>query len=109
MRGEYVSLAMNLVIGLSFFLYGMKLLGDGLQKAAGDSLRRILQALTNHPVKGVLVGLAVTSIIQSSSATTVMLVGFVNAGLMTLSQAMGVIFGANIGTCLLYTSPSPRD
>jgi phosphate:Na+ symporter len=100
MRGQYVSLAMNLVIGLSFFLYGMKLLGDGLQKAAGDSLRRILQALTNHPVKGVLVGLTVTSIIQSSSATTVMVVGFVNAGLMTLRQAMGVIFGANIGTSI---------
>ncbi len=100
MRGQYVSLAMNLVIGLSFFLYGMKLLGDGLQKAAGDSLRRIVQALTNRPVKGVLVGLVVTSIIQSSSATTVMVVGFVNAGLMTLSQAMGVIFGANIGTTI---------
>src|SRR5450756_2685475 len=100
MRGQYVSLAMNLVIGLSFFLYGMKLLGDGLQKAAGDSLRRILQALTNRPINGVLVGLTVTSIIQSSSATTVMLVGFVNAGLMTLSQAMGVIFGANIGTTI---------
>jgi len=100
MRGQYVSLAMNLVIGLSFFLYGMKLLGDGLQKAAGDSLRRILQALTNSPIKGVLVGLTVTSIIQSSSATTVMLVGFANAGLMTLSQAMGVIFGANIGTTI---------
>ncbi|MEN6387394.1 MAG: Na/Pi cotransporter family protein [Candidatus Cryosericum sp.] len=100
MRAQYVSLAMNLVIGLSFFLYGMKLLGDGLQKAAGDSLRRILQALTNSPVRGVLVGLAVTGIIQSSSATTVMVVGFVNAGLMTLSQAMGVIFGANIGTTI---------
>lgn len=100
MRGQYVSLAMNLVIGLSFFLYGMKLLGDGLQKAAGDSLRRILQALTNSPIRGVLVGLTVTSIIQSSSATTVMLVGFANAGLMTLRQAMGVIFGANIGTTI---------
>jgi phosphate:Na+ symporter len=100
MRGQYVSLAMNLVIGLSFFLYGMKLLGDGLQKAAGDSLRRILQALTNKPVRGVLVGMIVTAIIQSSSATTVMVVGFANAGLMTLRQAMGVIFGANIGTTI---------
>lgn len=100
MRGQYVSLAMNLVIGLSFFLYGMKLLGDGLQKAAGDSLRRILQALTNKPVRGVLVGMVVTGIIQSSSATTVMVVGFANAGLMTLRQAMGVIFGANIGTTI---------
>ena len=70
MRGQYVSLAMNLVIGLSFFLYGMKLLGDGLQKAAGDSLRRILQALTNKPIRGVLVGMLVTGIIQSSGATT---------------------------------------
>jgi len=100
MRGQYVSLAMNLVIGLSFFLYGMKLLGDGLQKAAGDSLRRILQALTNKPVRGVLVGMIVTAIIQSSGATTVMVVGFANAGLMTLRQAMGVIFGANIGTTI---------
>jgi phosphate:Na+ symporter len=100
MRGQYVSLAMNLVIGLSFFLYGMKLLGDGLQKAAGDSLRRILQALTNKPVRGVLVGMLVTGIIQSSGATTVMVVGFANAGLMTLRQAMGVIFGANIGTTI---------
>ena len=100
MRGQYLTMAMNLVIGLSFFLYGMKLLGDGLQKAAGDSLRRILQALTNKPINGVLVGLVVTSIIQSSSATTVMIVGFANAGLMTLAQAMGVIFGANIGTTI---------
>lgn len=100
MRGQYVSLAMNLVIGLSFFLYGMKLLGDGLQKAAGDSLRRILQALTNKPIRGVLVGMLVTGIIQSSGATTVMVVGFANAGLMTLRQAMGVIFGANIGTTI---------
>jgi len=100
MRGQYVLLAMNLVIGLSFFLYGMKLLGDGLQKAAGDSLRRILQALTNKPIRGVLVGMLVTGIIQSSGATTVMVVGFANAGLMTLRQAMGVIFGANIGTTI---------
>ena len=100
MRGQYVSLAMNLVIGLSFFLYGMKLLGDGLQKAAGDSLRRILQALTNKPIRGVLVGMLVTGIIQSSGATTVMVVGFANAGLMTLRQAMGVIFGANVGTTI---------
>ena len=100
MRGQYVSLAMNLVIGLSFFLYGMKLLGDGLQKAAGDSLRRILQALTNKPIRGVLVGMVVTGIIQSSGATTVMIVGFANAGLMTLRQAMGDIFGANIGTTI---------
>jgi phosphate:Na+ symporter len=100
MRGQYVSLAMNLIVGLSFFLYGMKLLGDGLQKAAGDSLRRILQALTNKPVRGVLVGMLITGIIQSSGATTVMVVGFANAGLMTLRQAMGVIFGANIGTTI---------
>ncbi len=97
---QYVTLAMNLVIGLSFFLYGMKLLGDGLQKAAGDSLRRVLQALTNKPIRGVLVGMVVTGIIQSSSATTVMVVGFANAGLMTLKQAMGVIFGANVGTTI---------
>lgn len=100
MEGQFFTLAVNLIIGLCFFLYGMKLLGDGLQKAAGDSLRRILQALTSHPLKGVLVGVGVTSIIQSSAATTVMVVGFVNAGLMTLRQAMGIIFGANIGTTI---------
>ncbi|NOZ22846.1 MAG: Na/Pi cotransporter family protein [Planctomycetes bacterium] len=84
--------------GLGLLIFGVRLLGDGLQKAAGDKLRRILGAFTSNPVKGVLVGAGSTAIVQSSSATTVMLVGFVNAGLMTLQQALGVVFGANIGT-----------
>lgn len=84
--------------GLGMFLYGMKLMSDGLEKIAGDRMRRVLEVLTNNRFAGVGVGLGVTSIIQSSSATTVMLVGFVNAGLMTLMQATGVIMGANIGT-----------
>lgn len=84
--------------GLGLFLYGMNMMGDGLQKAAGDRLRRLIEVLTNNRLMGVLVGALVTMIIQSSSGTTVMVVGFVNAGLMSLSQAVGVIMGANIGT-----------
>ena len=80
------------------FLYGMNLMSSGLQKAAGDRLRGFLSAMTSNPFKGVLTGLGITSIIQSSSATTVMVVSFVNAGLLTLAQAIGVIMGANIGT-----------
>ena len=80
------------------FLYGMNLMRSGLQKAAGEKLRGFLSAMTSNPFKGVLTGLGVTSIIQSSSATTVMVVSFVNAGLLTLSQAISVIMGANIGT-----------
>ena len=80
------------------FLYGMNLMSSGLQKAAGDRLRGLLSAMTSNPFKGVLTGLGITSIIQSSSATTVMVVSFVNAGLLALSQAIGVIMGANIGT-----------
>lgn len=84
--------------GLALFLYGMQCMADGLQKAAGDRMRRILEILTSVPILGVLVGAFVTALIQSSSATTVMVVGFVNAGLMNLTQAVGVIMGANIGT-----------
>lgn len=86
--------------GLGMFLYGMKLMSDGLEKIAGDRMRRVLEVLTNNRLAGVGVGLGVTSVIQSSSATTVMVVGFVNAGLMTLLQATGVIMGANIGTTI---------
>jgi len=86
--------------GLGLFIYGIKLMGEGLQKAAGDKMRKLLKALTSKPLMGVMVGAGVTSLIQSSSATTVMLVGFVNAGLMTLKQAMGVILGADIGTTI---------
>jgi len=91
-------LVFGLVGGLGLFIFGIHLMGTGLHKAAADRMRKILAALTTTPFIGMLVGLGVTSIIQSSSATTVMLVGFVNAGLMTLKQALGVIYGANIGT-----------
>ena len=80
------------------FLYGMNLMSSGLQKAAGDKLRGLLSAMTSNPFKGVLTGVGITTVIQSSSATTVMVVSFVNAGLLTLAQAIGVIMGANIGT-----------
>ena len=82
------------------FLYGMNLMSSGLQKAAGNRLRGFLGAMTSSPLKGVLTGLGITSVIQSSSATTVMVVGFVNASLLTLNQAVGVIMGANIGTTI---------
>ncbi|MDI9489026.1 MAG: Na/Pi cotransporter family protein [Bacillota bacterium] len=84
--------------GLGMFLYGMNMMGEGLQKSAGNKLKRLLGYLTNNRLMAVLLGLVVTSIIQSSSATTVMVVGFVNAGIMNLIQATGVIMGANIGT-----------
>jgi len=92
------AIAFGLVGGLGLSLFGMQIMGEGLQKAAGEKMRRILEALTNSPAKGVAIGTIVTAVIQSSSATTVMVVGFVNAGLMTLRQAVGVIMGANIGT-----------
>ena len=88
----------TLLGALGMFLYGMNLMSSGLQKTAGDRLRGFLSAITSNPFKGVMTGLGVTSIIQSSSATTVMVVSFVNAGLLTLNQAIGVIMGANIGT-----------
>lgn len=86
--------------GLGMFLYGMKMMSDGLENAAGDRMRRVLEVLTNKRIAAVGVGAGVTAVIQSSSATTVMVVGFVNAGLMTLLQATGVIMGANIGTTI---------
>ena len=86
--------------GLAIFLYGMDLLGEGLTGASGGKLENILEKLTSNPIKAVLLGAGVTAVIQSSSATTVMVVGFVNAGLMTLVQAVGVIMGANIGTTI---------
>ena len=88
----------TLLGALGMFLYGMNLMSSGLQKAAGDKLRGFLTAMTSNPFKGVMTGLGITSLIQSSSATTVMVVSFVNAGLLTLAQAIGVIMGANIGT-----------
>lgn len=88
----------TLLGALGMFLYGMNLMSSGLQKAAGDKLRGFLSAMTSNPFKGVMTGLGITALIQSSSATTVMVVSFVNAGLLTLVQAIGVIMGANIGT-----------
>ena len=88
----------TLLGALGMFLYGKNLMSSGLQKASGDKLRSFLSAMTSNPFKGVLTGLGITSVIQSSSATTVMVVSFVNAGLLTLAQAIGVIMGANIGT-----------
>ncbi len=102
-----------LLSGVALFLFGMSLMGDGLKKAAGEKLELILYKLTSTPIKGVLLGTAVTAVIQSSSATTVMVVGFVNAGMMKVAQAIGIIMGANIGTsitgwilCLSYIEGS---
>ena len=89
---------LRLIGSLALFLYGMKIMSEGLQKFAGDSLRRILTAMTTNRVTGVLTGVLITALIQSSSATTVMVVSFVNAGLLPLTQSLGVIMGANIGT-----------
>ncbi|WFA10216.1 Na/Pi cotransporter family protein [Tissierella sp. Yu-01] len=93
-----MNIALPVLGGLGLFLYGMNLMGSGLQKAAGERLKKLIEVLTNNRLMGVLVGTLVTFVIQSSSATTVMVIGFVNAGLMTLGQAVGVIMGANIGT-----------
>ena len=89
---------LTLVGGLALFLYGMSIMGDGLEKVSGGKLEMLLEKLTSNPLKAVGLGAAVTAVIQSSSATTVMVVGFVNSGIMKLSQAIGVIMGANIGT-----------
>ena len=89
-----------LLCGLALFLYGMDVMGDALKKSAGNSLKTILAKMTSNPIKGFLLGLAVTLVIQSSSATTVMVVGFVNSGTMTLVQSVGVIMGANVGTAI---------
>ena len=89
---------LSLVGSLGLFLYGMKIMSEGLQKFAGDRLRNILAAMTKNRVMGVFTGILITALIQSSSATTVMVVSFVNAGLMTLAQSIGVIMGANVGT-----------
>lgn len=91
---------LTMIGGLAFFLYGMHMLGDGLAKASGGRMERILEKLTNTPLKAVLMGAGVTAVIQSSSATTVMVVGFVNSGIMKLQQAVGIIMGANVGTTI---------
>lgn len=89
---------LTMVGGLAMFLYGMSVMGSGLEKMSGGKLEKILESLTSNPIKAVLLGAGVTAVIQSSSATTVMVVGFVNSGIMKLSQAIGIIMGANIGT-----------
>ena len=89
---------LTMIGGLALFLYGMNLLGEALANASGGKLEKILEKLTNNPIKAVLLGAGVTAVIQSSSATTVMVVGFVNSGIMKLEQAVGIIMGANIGT-----------
>ena len=89
---------LKLIGSLGVFLYGMKLMSEALQKVAGAKMRHILAAMTSNRVKGVITGLLITTIIQSSSATTVMVVSFVNAGLLSLIESIGVIMGANVGT-----------
>lgn len=91
---------LSLIGGLALFLYGMNVMGDGLTKVSGGKLEKILEKLTSNPIKAVLLGAGVTAVIQSSSATTVMVVGFVNSGIMKLSQAVGIIMGANVGTTI---------
>ena len=91
---------LTLAGALGMFLYGMNIMSSGIQKAAGGRMRKLLGTMTSNPFKGMLSGLGVTALVQSSSATTVMVVGFVSAGLLTLAQAIGVIMGANIGTTM---------
>ena len=90
----------SLLGGLGLFLYGMQMMSNGLEAAAGNRMKKILEKLTANRFLGVLVGAGITAAIQSSSATTVMVVGFVNSGMMTLSQAVWIIMGANIGTTI---------
>ena len=89
---------LTLIGGLALFLYGMSVMGGGLEKLSGGRLELLLERLTSNPLKAVLLGAGVTAVIQSSSATTVMVVGFVNSGIMKLYQAIGIIMGANVGT-----------
>lgn len=95
---DYVNIIIPFVGGLGMFIYGMQIMSQGLENAAGNKMKSLLEVLTRNKFMGVLLGAAITAVIQSSSATTVMVVGFVNAGIMNLTQAMGVIMGANVGT-----------
>lgn len=95
-----ITLILKLLCGVSLFLYGMTVMGDGLKMAAGNKLESLLYKLTSTPIKGILLGMVVTAIIQSSSATTVMVVGFVNSGMMKVAQAIGIVMGSNIGTSI---------
>lgn len=100
MEFDVFQVVTTLLGGLAVFIFGMNLMSEGLQKAAGDKMRNILSMLTANPVLGVLAGAVTTAVLQSSSATTVMVIGFVSAGLMKLPQAISVILGANIGTTI---------
>ena len=93
-----IELIFGMMGGLGLFLYGMQLLSGGLQKVTGDKIQKIMELITNKPVMGITTGALITSIIQSSSATSVITIGLVNAGLLNLKQAISVIAGANIGT-----------
>lgn len=95
---DYVNIIIPFVGGLGMFIYGMQIMAQGLENAAGNKMKSLLEVLTRNKLMGVLLGAVITAVIQSSSATTVMVVGFVNANIMNLTQAMGVIMGANIGT-----------
>ena len=109
---ELLQIGLGLFGGLALFLYGMNLMSNNLQEAAGERMRAILAAVTKNPFFGVLAGALATAVLQSSSATTVMTIGFVAAGLMGLRQAIPIIMGANIGTtitCLLYTSDAADE
>ena len=97
---ENLVILFSLFGGLAIFIFGMNMMSECLQKAAGDKMRKILSFLTKNPVMGVLAGALTTAVLQSSSATTVMTIGFVSAGLMNLPQAISVILGANIGTTM---------
>ena len=91
-------MVLQLLCGLALFLFGMNSMGDGLESLSGGKLEKTLEKMTNSTMKGFILGMAVTAVIQSSSATTVMVVGFVNSGIMKLRQAIGIIMGANVGT-----------
>ena len=97
---DVITIVLGLLGGLALFLYGMQMMSSGLEAAAGNRMKGILERLTSNRILGVLVGAGITAVIQSSSATTVMVVGFVNSGMMTLRQAVWIIMGANIGTTI---------
>ena len=97
---EVFKIIYSVLGGLGIFFYGMKSMSEALQSVAGDVIKNIINTLTKNRVYALLVGIIVTMLVQSSSVTTVMVVGFVNAGLMQLTQAIGIIFGANIGTTI---------
>ena len=111
-----ISIVIALFCGVALFLYGMTLMGDGLKAVAGSKLEMVLYKLSGTPFKGVLLGTGITAIIQSSSATSIMTVGFVNSGMMKVRQAIGIVMGSILGTsitgwvlCLSYLCPGQAD